>query len=45
MKHAWREIGNMVGYSSDYCRKEILSTYFRIIMVLIGEYDSNILYE
>ncbi|MEX6644282.1 DNA-binding protein [Clostridium perfringens] len=23
-KHTWREIGNMVGYSSDYCRKEIL---------------------
>lgn len=23
-KHTWREIGSMVGYSSDYCRKEIL---------------------
>lgn len=23
--HTWREIGNMVGYSSDYCRKEILN--------------------
>ncbi|HII4418496.1 sigma factor-like helix-turn-helix DNA-binding protein [Clostridium perfringens] len=23
--YTWREIGNMVGYSSDYCRKEILN--------------------
>ncbi|MDK0631112.1 sigma factor-like helix-turn-helix DNA-binding protein [Clostridium perfringens] len=23
-KHTWREIGNIVGYSSDYCRKEML---------------------
>lgn len=24
-KHTWKEISNMVGYSSDYCRKEILN--------------------
>lgn len=24
-KHTWKEIGNIVGYSSDYCRKEILN--------------------
>ncbi|MDK0619055.1 DNA-binding protein [Clostridium perfringens] len=23
-KHTWREIGNIAGYSSDYCRKEML---------------------
>ncbi|MGU8301110.1 sigma factor-like helix-turn-helix DNA-binding protein [Clostridium perfringens] len=23
-KHTWKEIGNIVGYSSDYCRKELL---------------------
>lgn len=23
-KHTWKEIGNIVGYSSDYCRKEKL---------------------
>lgn len=30
-KHTWREIGNMVGYSSDYCRKEILDKVLKKI--------------
>ncbi|MFH0334052.1 RNA polymerase sigma factor [Clostridium perfringens] len=25
-KHTWKEIGNIVGYSSDYCRKEMLNS-------------------
>ncbi|MBI6040214.1 sigma factor-like helix-turn-helix DNA-binding protein [Clostridium perfringens] len=24
-KHTWKEIGNIVGYSSDYCRKELFA--------------------
>ena len=24
-KHTWKEIGDIVGYSSDYCRKEVLN--------------------
>ncbi|WP_240259635.1 sigma factor-like helix-turn-helix DNA-binding protein [Clostridium perfringens] len=24
-KHTWKEIGNIVGYSSDYCRKDLLN--------------------
>ena len=35
-KHTWREIGNIVGYSSDYCRKEMLNkilfkTFYRLL--------------
>ncbi|HBI6996540.1 TPA: DNA-binding protein [Clostridium perfringens] len=29
-KHTWKEIGNIVGYSSDYCRKELMSKIFKI---------------
>ncbi|XZI41637.1 hypothetical protein ACSXEP_02385 [Clostridium perfringens] len=25
-KHTWKEIGNIVGYISDYCRKEIINS-------------------
>ncbi|EDT26985.1 sigma factor-like helix-turn-helix DNA-binding protein [Clostridium perfringens] len=27
-KHTWKEISNIVGYSSDYCRKELLSKIY-----------------
>lgn len=35
-KHTWKEIGNIVGYSSDYCRKEMLNkilfkTFYRLL--------------
>ncbi|MDU4605374.1 MAG: sigma factor-like helix-turn-helix DNA-binding protein [Clostridium perfringens] len=29
-KHTWKEIGSIVGYSSDYCRKELMSKIFKI---------------
>ncbi|EHK2389712.1 sigma factor-like helix-turn-helix DNA-binding protein [Clostridium perfringens] len=29
-KYTWKEIGNIVGYSSDYCRKELMSKIFKI---------------
>ncbi|MGG5460042.1 sigma factor-like helix-turn-helix DNA-binding protein [Clostridium sp. B9] len=34
-KHTWKETGNIVGYSSDYCRKEMLNKIlFNIFNVL-----------
>lgn len=30
-KHTWKEIGNIVGYSSDYCRKELSNRIFMCI--------------
>ncbi len=30
-KHTWKEISNIVGYSSDYCRKEMLDRIFEKI--------------
>ncbi|HAT4349135.1 TPA: DNA-binding protein [Clostridium perfringens] len=33
--HTWREIGNIVGYSSEYCRKELTNNYLNKIFNLI----------
>ncbi|MDK0639545.1 sigma factor-like helix-turn-helix DNA-binding protein [Clostridium perfringens] len=33
--HTWREIGNIVGYSSDYCRKELIDNCLSKINYLI----------
>lgn len=33
--HTWREIGNIVGYSSDYCRKELTNNYLNKTFNLI----------
>ena len=30
-KHTWREIGNIVGYSEIYCRKELLDKVLKIL--------------
>ncbi|HII4509550.1 probable sigma factor [Clostridium perfringens] len=30
-KHTWKEISSIVGYSSDYCRKEILDRTLNIL--------------
>ena len=30
-KHTWKEIGNIVGYSSYYCRKEIVDKTLKIL--------------
>ncbi|MGU8529935.1 sigma factor-like helix-turn-helix DNA-binding protein [Clostridium perfringens] len=30
-KHTWKEICNIVGYSSDYCRKEILNNGLKVL--------------
>lgn len=30
-KHTWKEISSIVGYSSDYCRKEILDKVLKIL--------------
>lgn len=35
-KHTWKEIGNIVGYSSDYCRKELLEQTLIIIIKIFG---------
>lgn len=37
-KHTWREIGNIVGYSSDYCRKEILNKSLKSLYENIKDY-------
>ncbi|MDC4246017.1 sigma factor-like helix-turn-helix DNA-binding protein [Clostridium perfringens] len=37
-KHTWKEIGNIVGYSSDYCRKEILDKSLNILYENIKKY-------
>lgn len=29
-KHTWKEIGSIVGYSENYCRKELMSKIFKI---------------
>lgn len=30
-KHTWKAIGNIIGYSSDYCRKELLDKVLKIL--------------
>ncbi|GAA0120658.1 sigma factor-like helix-turn-helix DNA-binding protein [Clostridium perfringens] len=35
-KHTWKEISNIVGYSSDYCRKELLEQTLIIIIEIGG---------
>ncbi|WP_394871713.1 sigma factor-like helix-turn-helix DNA-binding protein [Clostridium perfringens] len=37
-KHTWREIGNIVGYSSDYCRKELLNKSLKSLYENIKDY-------
>ena len=37
-KHTWKEIGNIVGYSSDYCRKEIKN---RVINKILNDLEFN----
>lgn len=38
-KHTWKEIGSIVGYSSDYCRKEILNNGLKILYENIKNYN------
>ncbi|MBO3374917.1 sigma factor-like helix-turn-helix DNA-binding protein [Clostridium perfringens] len=33
-KHTWKEIGNIVGYSSDYCRKELFALILRVYGII-----------
>ncbi|BDU90540.1 DNA-binding protein [Clostridium perfringens] len=30
-KHTWKEMGNIVGYSSDYCRKELFDKCLNVL--------------
>lgn len=38
-KHTWKEIGNIVDYSSDYCRKEMLDRVLKILYENIKNYN------
>ncbi|EHK2442860.1 sigma factor-like helix-turn-helix DNA-binding protein [Clostridium perfringens] len=35
-KHTWKEIGEIVGYSYDYCRKELLERILIIIIKIVS---------
>lgn len=37
-KHTWREIGNIVGYSEIYCRKELLDKVLKSLYENIKNY-------
>ena len=44
-KHTWREIGNIVGYSSDYCRKELLNKSLKSLYENIKDYCKLVIKE
>ena len=44
-KHTWREIGNIVGYSSDYCRKELLNKSLKSLYENIKDYCKLVIWR